>query len=61
MTIFHERKRLTFIPNVTGELSFNLSIESCLDQGKYPVEAVNGAGSDNFTFIADVKCNYDKL
>lgn len=56
MTIFHERKRLTFIPNVVGQLSFNVSIESCLDQGKYRVEAVNDAGSDSFTLIADVEC-----
>lgn len=58
VSIFHEKKRLTFLPNVTGQLSFNVSIESCLDQGKYRVEAVNDAGSDNITFIPDVKCNY---
>lgn len=58
VTLFHETKLLTFLPNVTGQLSLNVSIESCLDQGKYRVEAVNNAGSDNFTFIANVKCNY---
>eukprot|EP00105_Crassostrea_gigas_P045799 XP_019929947.1 PREDICTED: hemicentin-1 [Crassostrea gigas] len=57
VSIFHEKKRLTFLPNVTGQLSFNVSIESCLDQGKYRVEAVNDAGSDNITFIPDVKCS----
>lgn len=58
VTIFHETKRLTFIPNVTGQLSFNVhvSVKSCLDQGEYTIEAVNDAGSDRFIFIADVKC-----
>lgn len=58
VTIFHETKRLTLIPNVNGQLSFNVLIESCLDRGKYRVEAVNDVGSDSFTFIADVKCKF---
>nr|XP_034303525.1 obscurin-like [Crassostrea gigas] len=56
VTIFHETKTLTFLLNVSGQLSFNVSIESCLDRGIYVVEAVNDAGSDRFTFIANVKC-----
>lgn len=58
MSISNETKRLKYLPNVTGQLSFKVSIESCLDQGEYKVEAVNEAGSDNFIFIADVKCNF---
>lgn len=61
VTIFHENKRLTFIPNVIGQLSFNVSIKSCLDQGEYSVEAVNDAGSDRFTLKAYVECNYKVL
>nr|XP_034303515.1 hemicentin-2-like [Crassostrea gigas] len=57
VSISNERKRLKYLPNVTGQLSFKVSIESCLDQGEYKVEAVNEAGSDNFIFIADVKCS----
>uniref|UniRef100_A0A8W8KXQ9 Uncharacterized protein n=1 Tax=Magallana gigas TaxID=29159 RepID=A0A8W8KXQ9_MAGGI len=57
VTIFHETKTLTFLPHVTGQLSYNVSIESCLDQGKYRVEAVNDAGSDRFTLIAKVICS----
>lgn len=56
MTIFHETKTVIFISNVTGQLSLNVSIESCLDQGEYRVEAVNDAGWDSFTYIADVEC-----
>uniref|UniRef100_A0A8W8KVV4 Uncharacterized protein n=1 Tax=Magallana gigas TaxID=29159 RepID=A0A8W8KVV4_MAGGI len=57
VTIFHETKNLTFLPHVTGQLSFKVSIKSCLDQGKYRVEAVNDAGSDRFTLIAKVICS----
>ncbi|XP_065931662.1 carcinoembryonic antigen-related cell adhesion molecule 5 [Magallana gigas] len=57
VTIFHETKTLIFLPNVTGQLSYNVSIESCLDHGKYRVEVVNDAGSDRFTLIADVECS----
>lgn len=58
VTIFHETKPLTFIPNVTGQLSFNVSIKSCRDQGEYRVEAVNDAGDGNVTFIANVECRF---
>eukprot|EP00105_Crassostrea_gigas_P045203 XP_019929351.1 PREDICTED: uncharacterized protein LOC105344511 [Crassostrea gigas] len=57
VTIFHKTKRLTFLPHVTGQLSFNVSVESCLDEGKYRVGAVNDAGYGDFTFIAIVECS----
>lgn len=58
VTIFHETKNLSFIPNVTGQLSFKVSVKSCLDQGRYVVEAVNDAGSDSFSFNAILKCKF---
>ncbi|XP_065931658.1 hemicentin-1-like [Magallana gigas] len=57
MTIFHETKTLTFLPHVTGQLSFNVSIESCLDQGEYRVEAVNDVGFGSFNFMPNIKCS----
>lgn len=58
VSIFHKTKRLSFIPHVTGQLSFNVLVESCLDQGEYRVEAVNDAGYGNFTFMANVECRF---
>uniref|UniRef100_A0A8W8KY94 Ig-like domain-containing protein n=1 Tax=Magallana gigas TaxID=29159 RepID=A0A8W8KY94_MAGGI len=57
VTIFHETKTLTFLPHVTGQLSFNVSIESCLDQGEYRVEAVNDVGFGSFNFMPNIKCS----
>lgn len=56
VTIFHETKTLTFLPHVTGQFSFNVSIESCLDQGEYRVEAVNDVGFGSFNFMPNIKC-----
>lgn len=56
--IFHETKRLTFIQNVTGQHSLNVTIKSCLDKGEYKVVAENDAGFDSFTFIANVNCKF---
>lgn len=58
VTIFHRTKSLTILPQVTGQRSFKVSITSCLDHGEYKVEAVNDAGLDSFTFIANVECTY---
>ncbi|XP_065931660.1 uncharacterized protein [Magallana gigas] len=57
VTIFHETKRLTFLPHVIGQFSYNVSIESCLDQGNYRIEAVNDAGFDSFIFMPNLKCS----
>nr|XP_034303529.1 uncharacterized protein LOC117681763 [Crassostrea gigas] len=57
VTIFHETKTLTFLPHVTGQLSFNVSIESCLDQGEYRVKAVNDVGFGSFNFMPNIKCS----
>lgn len=56
VTIFHKTKPLTFLPQVTEQRSFKVSIASCLDHGEYKVKAVNDAGLDSFTFIANVEC-----